>query len=380
VEVVGESDWVAELEILMKRFVRICNLFCIAWVCAGLLVVSCNLIPGLGSKTSATLSPVVTGAIHLPLTPPPGEPVISLDLSTNQANKQVLTSLLWLQDGRFVLTGIAGISLYQLPKAGLQPQAAPAFKSQIVAENPTLLTSTPDGIDLAWISAERTVVYWNTAQSSAAANITASDSPVTGLALNPNKKDLAYSTLKGEILLWGSGSQSITQKWQQNAWLSDLSFSPDGQYLAGVDPSGLTATIFTQDGHVLKQLEWTDAVNPSLFGAFFSPDWKKLAWVSQSVVQFMDVTTGKTTVLLSHEDAVGAIAWAPDSLMFATSSTINQGGDIIAAVMVWDSNTGKLKHTYPQTSPVQSIAFAPDNQSLAVLDIAGQLHVWRLDQ
>ena len=57
---------------------------------------------------------------------------------------------------------------------------------------------------------------------------------------------------------------------------------------------------------MLKQLEWTEAVNPSLSGAFFSPDWKKLAWVSQSVVQFMDVTTGKTTTLLSHEDASGS--------------------------------------------------------------------------
>ena len=77
---------------------------------------------------------------------------------------------------------------------------------------------------------------------------------------------------------------------------------------------------------------------------------------------------------------VGAVAWAPDSTLFATSSTITQGGDIIAAVLVWNSNTGKLNHTYPQTSPVQSITFAPDNLSLAVLDVAGQLHVWRLDQ
>ncbi len=326
------------------------------------------------------MSPSVTSKKPVLPSPQPGEPVMSLDLSANQANKQVLTSLLWLPDGRFVLTGSGGISLYQLPTAGLHPQAAPAFKTQVVAENPTLLASTPDGVDLAWITAERTVVYWNTAQAANAANIGNSDSPITGLALNPNKKDLAYSTLKGEIFLWGSDSRSITRNWQQNAWLSDLSFSPDGQYLAGVDLSSFTATIYTQDGQVFKQLEWTEAVNPSLFGAFFSPDWKKLAWVSQSVVQMMDVTTGKNTVLLSHEDAVGAVAWAPNSSLIATSSTINQGGDIIPIVLIWDSNTGKQIHTYPQTSPVQSITFAPDNLSLAVLDVTGQLHVWRLDQ
>ena len=378
--VVGESGWVPELEILMKKTVRIKNLLSIAWLGVGLLLVSCNLFPGSAIKTPETPSPIVSGTVPVQPNPRPEEPVMSLDLSATQASKQTLTSLLWLPDGKFVLTGSGGISLYQLPKTGLQPQAVPAFQSQVIAENPTLLTSTPDGVDLAWITAQRTVVYWNTAQAANAGNISASDSPITGLALNPNKKDLAYSTLKGEIFVWGSDSQSITQKWQQNTWLSDLSFSPDGQYLAGVDPSSFTATIYTQDGRVLKQLEWTDAVTPSLFGAFFSPDWKKLAWVSQSVVQFMDVTTEKTTVLLSHEDAVGAVAWAPDSRLFATSSTINQGGDIIAAVMVWDSNTGKLNHTFPQASPVQSITFAPDNSSLAVLDVAGQMHVWRLDQ
>lgn len=305
---------------------------------------------------------------------------MSMDLSVNQGNRQVLTALIWLPDGKFVLTGSGGISLYQLPKAGLQPQAAASFQSQITAENPTLLTSTPDGIDLAWITADRTVVYWDTTQAAAAANIGTSDSPITGLALNPNRKDLVYSTFNGEIYLWSSGSQSIIKKWKQNSWLSDLSYSPDGQFLAGVDPSNFTATVYTQDGQIVKQLEWTDAVNPSLFGAFFSPDWKKIAWVSQSAVQFMDVATGKNTVLLSHEDAVGAVAWASDSTLFATSSTITQGGDITAAVLVWDSNTGKLLRTYPQTSPVQSITFAPDGKSLAVLDVSGQLYVWGLDQ
>jgi WD40 repeat protein len=364
----------------MKKRFRFSSIFYIGWVWIGLLFVSCSLIPGATINPTTTLLPTLTDTIPAQPNPQPGEPLMSLDLSLNQGNNQVLTSLIWLPDGRFVLAGNDGIRLYQLPKAGLQPQSIPSFQSQVAAENPTLLTATPDGVDLAWITSERTVEYWNTAQATEAAKIGASDSPITGLALNPNKKDLAYSTLKGEIYIWGAGTQSIVQKWQQNSWLSDLSFSPDGQYLAGVDPSSFTATIYTQDGQVVQRLQWTDVVNPALFGAFFSPDWKKLAWVAQSAVQFMDVATGKNTVLLSHEDAVGAIAWASDSNLFATSSTITQGGDITAAVMVWDSNTGKLLHTYPQTSPVQSITFVPDSRSLAVLDVAGQLHVWSLDQ
>jgi WD40 repeat protein len=380
VVVVGGSGWVAEIDFMMKKPMRVSSLFQVGWLLMGLLFVSCGLIPGSAIKPATSVSPTLTDTIPAQPNMQPVEPVMSLDLSANQEKQQVLTALIWLPDGRFALSGSGGISLYRLPKAGLQPQAIPAFQSQVAAENPTLLRSTPDGVDLAWITAGHTVVYWNTAQEINAANISASDSPITGLALNPNKKELAYSTLNGEMFLWGSGSQSVIQKWQQSAWLSDLSFSPDGQYLAGVDPSSFAATIYTQDGQVIKRLEWTEAVNSSILGAFFSPDWKKLAWVSQSAVQFMDVASGKTTILLNHEDAVGAVAWAPDSILFATSSTITQGEDITAAVLVWDSNTGKLLHTYPQSAPVQSITFAPDNLSLAVLDVTSQLHVWELNQ
>jgi WD40 repeat protein len=377
---VGASGWALETRILMKKPVRLYILYHITWIWVGVLFVSCSYIPNPLNKTTATLSPIVDGTTPIQPNPQPGEPVISLDLSANQENQQGLTSLLWLPDGRFVLTGSGGVSLYQLPTTGLQPQAAPAFRSQVAAENPTLLASTPDGVELAWITAGRTVEYWDTAQASNAVNISTSDTPITGLALNPNKKDLAYSTLQGEISIWDSDSHRISQKWQQNAWLSDLSFSPDGQYLAGVDPSSLTATIYSVDGQIIKRLEWTEAVNPALLGAFFSPDWKKIAWVSQSAVQFMNVETGKNEALIGHEDAVGSVAWAPDSTMFATSSTKAGERDITAVVLVWDSNTGKLLHTYLQNSPVQSITFAPDNLSLAVLDVVGQLHVWRLDQ
>jgi len=376
--VVG-SSWVDKSEIGMKIIVRAGSLFRISWLSLGFLCISCNLI----SNTTVYPTPTVTSSLAgtEPTQPFPqtSEPVMSVDMSANQGSGPVLTALIWLPEGKFAFAGSGGISLYRLPDAGIQPQAVPAFQSQVTAENPTLLTSTPDGEDLVWISSDRTVVYWDTSQAVNAATIGTSDSPITGLALNPNKKDLAYSTLMGEVLLWDLENQSIIQKWRQKAWLSDLSFSPEGQYLAGVDPSSFSAIIYTLDGQVVKRLEWTEAVFPSLLGAFFSPDWMSLAWVSQSVVQFMDVATGKATVMLSHEDAIGTVAWAPNSSLFATSSTINQAGDIAAVVLVWDASTGKLINTYPQTSPVQSITFAPDNLSLAVLDVDGQLHIWSLE-
>ncbi len=359
---------------------RVREMFRYAWILIGLIFVSCSAIPGALQKTAVTQPPGISSTSSPQPSVKLAEPVYSLDLSANQGKNIPVTSVKWLPDGKFALAGSSGISLYEAPKAGIQPRTAPAMESQMVAQNPTLLTSSPDGLDLAWISADRKVVYWDTAGVSVAEDITASEAPITGLVINPDKTNLAYSTYNGDVFIWGIDAQKVMNSWKKDSWMSDLSFSPDGQYLAGVDLANFTASIYTQDGQIFKQLEWKDPVYPALTGAFFSPDWKKVSWVAQSAVQIMDVTTGDNTFLLSHSDVVSSIAWAPNSKLIATASTIAQGSDIVAAVLVWDSDTGKLLQTIPQNTPVQGISFAPDAKSLAVLDVSGQLHVWQLSQ
>ena len=93
----------------------------------------------------------------------------------------------------------------------------------------------------------------------------------------------------------------------------------------------------------------------------------------------MDVATGKQTVLLNHEDAVGAIAWASDNFHLATSSILSQNGTVTAAVFVWNADTGLLSAIFPMPAPVQSITFAPDAKSLAVLDVVGKVRIWSLE-
>lgn len=374
----GASDWVYEIRPVKRKTARVYNFFHFAWIV--MFLVSCNIVPGSEISSTPTRPSILPGVSTQKSTIKTGEPLFALDLSSPQGLKNAITSLIWLPDGKFVMAGSGGISLYQSPNAGLQPQVAPSFQSQIVAENPILLSASPDGSDLAWVAADRMVVFWETAKTSNAIIIRTSDFPITGLAINPNKEDLAYSNVKGEMVIWGINSHDVIHNWKQSSWLSDLSFSPDGQYLAGVDLASFTATIYTLDGQVHKQLEWTDAVYPSLNGGFFSPNWKKIAWVAQSVVQIVDVNSGENSFLLSHEDAVGTIAWASNSITLASSATIAQGGEINAAVFVWNSDTGKLLQTIPQTSPVQSISFAPDNRSLAIVDTAGRMQIWTLNQ
>jgi len=351
----------------------------ISWIILGFLIISCN-----GTPNQATAPVVLPSSIPIATSTQQQlvhstTPLISLNLAGGDSLQRGLNAALWLPNGKLALSGANGVSLYQGLQAGLRAQSAPSFQTQAAAENPTLLTAAADGSGLTWVSGQRKIMFWDTTQSDAVSMIVESDSPVTGLALEPDQTELVYSNLNGSLIFQDIGSHEITRKWELTSWLNNLSFSPDGQYLAGTTLSDFKVTIYSQTGEVIKQLEWGDAVHPALSGAFFSPNWQKVAWVSRSAVQLMDVATGEQTVLLNHEDAVGTIAWASDNHLLATSSILSQNGTVTAAVFVWNADTGLLSAILPMPTPVQSITFAPDAKSLAVLDVTGEVRIWSLE-
>ncbi len=286
-----------------------------------------------------------------------------------------ISSLIWLSDNSIVLAGSNDVGVVALPDP--ESYTAQQFSVQSVtpAEDTILLTRSPFEEIIGWVSNKQEINIWNPNKTKQAKVIGTSSSPITGLSIHPRGKVVAYSSTEKEInqvdIL--TGDSVFNQK--TPAWLSNLTYSSDGTRIAGVDLASFRVYIYFVNGELEKQLEWSDSAISSLYGAYFSPDWSRIAWVAQTAVMIMDVESMKELVLISHEDPVSSIAWSLDSKLVAIGSLGTGGEENIPKVVMWEIENPTHPIEYAQSAPVISLSFSPNGTQLAVLVQTGDVHI-----
>ena len=289
------------------------------------------------------------------------------------------TEFVWLPDGGgVILASQDGLAVYASATEAAPSDASPGLGA-LAAESPTMLSVARNQDVLAWVSGEHVVTAWKPGDAQPRI-MDATESPVTGLAVSDQGRELAYSTYDGALLVREMDGEATAQIWQAPSWLTNLAYSSDGKLLGGTDLANFTVYIFdVSNGEVNSKLHWSDSASPALYGAYFSPDWRYLAWVARGVVQIMDIASGELGVQMGHEDFISAMAWAPNGRLLATAAAGSVGGEFVPLVIVWDVMDGRPVHTLVQQAAVQSLAFSPDGRQLAVLDITGHLQMWVLE-
>lgn len=287
--------------------------------------------------------------------------------------------------GSLVVAGDEEVRLMSLPQQGVQAQALDTAPVQpLLAEEPTLLTGAQSAARLAWADSTNQVFTVDPSTGGAAAAVVREAAPVTGLALAPDGNALAVTTTEGSLAIVPQLAQPAGQQPQEfalPAWLTNLSYSPDGKLIGGTDLRNFTVYILNaNNGSVVRTLEWFDSPTANLYGAFFSPDWSRIAWVSQTAIQVMNVADGSKGPLLNHEDHISAVAWSPDGTRLAAVSAAYTDDGPAPAVIVWDPATGAPATVLIQPLAVRSLAFSPDGRQIAVIDSQQNLQVWNLEQ
>lgn len=183
------------------------------------------------------------------------------------------------------------------------------------------------------------------------------------LACSPNGKTLALGcSYQGGLVLYDVGEG---QPWKkiQGQFLRSPSFfrwSPDGKKL-GLDMSGLSG---------VNQLSMWETITGKLLAAspqpvdmkpYQSPDGKH--WVDpggSTKVYIFNVATGKSMEMDHPSGGTHRVAWSSDSKWLATSGSNTD-------VRVWEAASGKLVQTFaPGWSIPPALAFHPQGNILAV--------------
>jgi WD40 repeat protein len=299
------------------------------------------------------------------------EPVNASALSLkSQTSVEGASGFVWLPGERAIALAAANELVFVGP---FQMQSV----TQALNQSPSMLTASQvQPAILAWTSSDHKVHVWSQAEKRELHALGGGDFAVTGLSIAPKGNNLAISTDGKVLAIWDAISGEKIQQWEQPHWLANLAYSPDGGQLGGVELGYFTMHILDAvTGQEVRSLAWEGGASPVLYGAYFSSDWGKLAWVARGSVQIMNTSDGTLGPLLSHEDFVSAVAWSPDGQLLATAAAGMVNGDFRPLISLWKISNGELVNRLEQTESIVQLAFSPDGKELAILDASGSLQV-----
>jgi WD40 repeat protein/serine/threonine protein kinase len=227
---------------------------------------------------------------------------------------------------------------------------------------------SPDGTRLLSGSADRTVKIWEARTGRCLFTCNGHTTGVRAVTFSPDGRSVASASgqwsklANGEIKLWDAqtGEQRLTLLGHIGFVLS-VTFSPDGQRLAS---AGMDKTIKLWDLVTGRETLTLRNHEDLIRAVAFSPDGHRLASASEDrTVRIWDATPlgnkiGEEPLTLKvNATGILGVAFHPDGHRLATVGA--------GAAKLWDSHTGQVLWTFPESEDCWCLSFSPDGQRLA---------------
>lgn len=203
-------------------------------------------------------------------------------------------------------------------------------------------------------------------------------------AASPDGQTLAYEDDSGTIhLVDAKDAKELRQLELPGTQYSQLTFSPDGRYLAGGGTSGEKVHVAVwdvSDGEVVHRWDWPKGRDPhsSVNSLCFTPDGRRLAGAvfRQSSVFLWDLTIGLQIAQLQHEEVYG-LSFSPDGETLATA-----GWDKV--LRFWETDTAELHREINLADDVgnardlrmYTVCYAPAGGLIATAHLDGTVRIW----
>jgi WD40 repeat protein len=309
-----------------------------------------------------------------------------------KGHEKEVTSLAIGPDGKILAAGDKHIvwlwdleSRKQLPRLSC-PEAS--------SEN---LAFSPDGTTLAagqywWTNRGffANIKLWDMATKEPRAVLHQRDQ-VAGLVFSPDGRTL-FSGCEGDDVLrrWDvkTGELILPSRGHTSGVVS-VAITPDSKTVASLDREGVLkvwdlATGKDRDTLVGNDKSYSHSWPPPPPLAF-SPDGRTLASVTPAVraIQLWDISSPKPKPwekLITQTGRVASAAFSPDSKLLASAEITQVGYDPAKqpdCVKVWEVTGGKVRASLPlSVGKIVSLAFAPDNNTLALGGEDGSVRLW----
>lgn len=203
---------------------------------------------------------------------------------------------------------------------------------------------------------------------------------VEDVAFSPDGNLVAAIAYGGSVCLWDvAGHRESGCMFTEGQGLH-LAFSPDGTRIATASEN--FAVIWDiASGDRLHRFDHIDLLGDAkmahwhwLSGISFSPDGQFLATASgDGTARVWDLSSGQEALRLDDAGPVGALAFSPDGRRLATATDVG-------TVRVWEMLTGRelFRIGNPSGSIVQALTFSPDGQQLAAGDWSAEIGIWSM--
>jgi len=234
---------------------------------------------------------------------------------------------------------------------------------------------SPDGRLIATMSLRQEVKLWDANSGELLRTLVGADEPGGYVAISPDGNIVAgsYTTQvvlwdipSGEILTTLSG-ESLEGVAGYNVGVGQISFSPDGKYLATANMDGVSTIWDVGTSRKVFSLTAAESLPPKAID--YSPDGKLLANGGDAgVVRVWDAKRGIEMFSRELGGIIHALSFSPDGNFLAAAS--EDGG-----IKVWDAGTGEVISSPPRQSGMYNIAFLADGR-YATAGQDGTARVW----
>lgn len=192
---------------------------------------------------------------------------------------------------------------------------------------------------------------------------------IRSVSFNPTGATLATGSLDGAVRLWTIADGQSQLLGQHSAIALNLTFSPNGQWLASADETRLK--VWDVNAKTLR----FDLEQFAVRQLHFSPDGRTLAFQRGGTVGLLDLHSGQFDLLPGHSDLIASLAFDSGSQILAT-------GDWSGLIQLWDAATGQpLRVLDGHAGPVGHLAFSPVAPVLASGGINEDTlaHLWEVN-